>query len=42
MYIVNTLQVQELVHNVIRIINQEQGKEIEMSTQSEESFHMEE
>ena len=35
MYIANNLQVQELVHYIIRVIKQDQGKEIEIITQSE-------
>ena len=42
MYSTNTLQVQELVNNVIRSIKKDQGKEIEIEIQSEAALQMEE
>ena len=38
MYIAKTLQIQELVHNMTRVINKYQGKETEIAILQEAAF----
>ena len=42
MYITHSLQVKDLVQNVIKIIEKEQGRKIEIAFQSEASFQIDE